>query len=279
MAIVLCVALAAGLAVWGVMDRPGPAPSVLRASITPDGETELDWSPIAVSPDGSTLVYRGTVDGGTPSLYQRRLDASAGEQITGTEYGGQPFFSPDGRWVGFVTEAGPRTRLRKISLGGGVITDVAVLPASMQGGSWSVDDELIHGQPSGGLVRVPADGGEVERLTELDAGEVAHHSPHRLRGHPLVLFVSVADVDTALVGGQPGQLALLDLRTDAIVRLGIQGWAPRYARTGHVIYATGGGILRAVPFDPDRLEVLGDPVELVGANVALGREHRHVHVL
>ena len=72
-------AVAAGLAVWSAARGPEREPSVLRAIVTPDGDTVLSrdaFQPgLAISPDGATLVYRGRAGSGNVSLYRRPLDA------------------------------------------------------------------------------------------------------------------------------------------------------------------------------------------------------------
>jgi len=98
-------------------------------------------------------------------------------------------------------------------------------------------------------------------LTTLDAelGETDHLYPFVIDGHGLVLFV-------ANHGQNPlgaGELAVLDLASGEITRLGIDGVSPRYVSTGHIVYAAGDGSVRAVPFDVDAREVTGSPVPLL----------------
>ena len=59
-----------------------------------------------------------------------------------------------------------------------------------------------------------------------------------------------------------GQLAVLDLDTGDVRRLGVAGVHPRYVSTGHVVYASQDASLRALPFDLASLEVTGSPVPL-----------------
>ena len=69
-----------------------------------------------------------------------------------------------------------------------------------------------------------------------------------------------------IVTGAPlttGQLAVLDLATGDVTRLGLAGVSPHYVSTGHLVYAAGDGSVRAVPFDAASLEVTGNPVPLI----------------
>ena len=79
-------------------------PAVTRATITLPANHQLDTlgqaAPLAISPDGSRLVYAARV-AGRQQLYLRNLDAFEAQPLAGTEGARYPFFSPDGQWVGF----------------------------------------------------------------------------------------------------------------------------------------------------------------------------------
>ncbi len=196
-----------------------------------------------------------------------------------------PFFSPDGAWVGFATE---RDRSwKKVSILGGPFVTLWDSPTPPRGASWGPDDTIIFAQSASGtgLFRGPAAGGEPEILTTPDEeqGETVHLWPEILPGGRAVLF-------TVLTGATARRtIAVLDLETNKRRTLVPGGSNPRYAPTGHILYGAG-GVLFAVPFDLDRLAVTGDPVpvledvmmSLAGAvNFALSGERvarlRHGH--
>lgn len=114
---------------------------------------------------------------------------------------------------------------------------------------------------TGGLFRVSGGGGEPEVLTTPDAEQDGW--PFIIPGRDAVVFVSSA--------GPPrttGQLAVLDLTTGDVTRLGLAGVSPRYVSTGHLVYAAEDGSVRAVAFDAASLT--GSPVPLVeGVSVKL----------
>ena len=110
------------------------------------------------------------------------------------------------------------------------------------------------------MFRVSGGGGEPEALTTLDTeqDEVRHTSPFIIPEHEAVLFV--------ISTGRPretGQLAVLELDTGEVTRLGVAGVNPHYTPTGHLVYAVEEGSVRAVPFDAASLEVRGSPIPLV----------------
>ena len=105
-------------------------------------------------------------------------------------------------------------------------------------------------------------GGEPEALTTLDTeqGETSHLWPFIIPGRDAVVFVVVSVNNLPLTNGQ---LAVLDLTTGKVTRLGLAGVSPHYVSTGHLVYAAEDGSVRAVPFDAASLTVTGSPVPLV----------------
>jgi Tol biopolymer transport system component len=222
---------------------------------------------LAMSPDGTSLVYTSSVSGESRLMVRTidQLDAVPLGGITGVN---GPFFSPDGRWIGFFsgTIGG---ELKKVSITGGAPVTVARTSGNSVGASWGPDDTIVFAtQPSArdvGLLRVPAAGGEPAVLTTPDTahGEVNHLFPSVLPGGRAVLFTvtSHGPVENA-------QVAALDLTTGlrkTLIRGGSQAEYidPSYgAGPGYLLYAVA-GTLRAVRFDPVKLEVLSDPVAVL----------------
>ena len=111
---------------------------------------------------------------------------------------GAPFFSPDGRFLAYISGVGSATRtavwgaLKKIPVTGGAATTIAADITGLTGASWG-DDGWIYYTPSPafGLWRVRADGGPTDVLTTPDApaGEKTHRLPFVLPGSKAVLFV------------------------------------------------------------------------------------------
>ena len=253
-----------GLGMWTVT-RPEVVPAgLVRFSIVPPAAAPLSFAApfghdLAISPDGTMVVYSGpSPDGSRSQLNLRPIDQLGAAPLRGGENGVAPFFSPDGEWVGFLDFN--TTTLQKVSIFGGPAVTLAESESPIVGASWGLDDHIIFGTPDRGLFRVPGGGGEPEPLTTPDSeqGDTAYTWPFIMPGREAVVFV--------IGPGRPlttGQLAVLDLDTGDVTRLNLAGVSPHYVSTGHLVYAAEDGSVRAVPFDADRLDVTGNPVPLI----------------
>jgi eukaryotic-like serine/threonine-protein kinase len=269
------VPLVATVAWWAPWRTP-PFPQPVRFTIAPPAAQPFNlqgfYRNLAISPDGTRLVYvagRGDVNEVTGSeLMVRAIDQLEAVPLRGIATVAFPFISPDGRWVGFFSVVGagsgvggPGGDLKKISITGGPPQTLCQYHGTARGATWGPDDTIVFAtnDPSTGLLSVPAGGGAPKVLTKPDAarGEQDHLFPSLLPGGRAVLFtISVAG------GIENGQVAVLDLQTGQQKTLVRGGSDAQYVETGHLVYASA-GTLRAVRFDPDRLEVLGDPVPVV----------------
>src|SRR6266508_4308673 len=95
----------AGAGTWAFV-RPQPIPHrpLARFALTlPEGDQFLP-SGIAISPDGSSVVYSATRKG-VSMLYRRLIDQLEPVPIRGTEDADYPFFAPDGKWIGFFADS------------------------------------------------------------------------------------------------------------------------------------------------------------------------------
>ena len=277
-------ALAAGLAtvivMWAPWRQPAAPPRVTRTTITASGAAALTITGIdrdlALSPDGTHVVYVG--NGGT-QLFVRALDALEPVAIvSGGDVRG-PFVSPDGQWVGFFENV---TTLRKVAITGGPPITLARLGAIPRGATWAPDDTIIFAtsDPATGLQRVSAAGGTPEVLTRPDyaQGEANHLWPEILPGGRAVLFtimsqtggletaqVAVHDLRTGihkalLRGGSHGRYVASGLASPKLVEGGLASTKP--GEVGHLVYVAA-GTLRAMAFDPNRLETHGTSVPVL----------------
>jgi eukaryotic-like serine/threonine-protein kinase len=260
---VLVAALIAGLAVWNL--KPMPARPVTRTVITLPQGLQLaglgNGPALSVSPDGSYLAYAASQGDGAQQLYLRAMDGLDAKPIPGTEGAIEPFFSPDGREIGFFTSRLGGGELKRVSLSGGAPVALGDV-AAPHGASWSSQGRIAFVPSFSSLQQVSETGGAPQPLTRLEKGEVTHGWPEFLPGGKALLF-------TAATGSTDPQLGVQLIGTGERRNL-IAGGSPRYARSGHLVYAQAGNLM-AVPFDPQRLTVTGAPVSVVAGVVQISQ--------
>jgi eukaryotic-like serine/threonine-protein kinase len=254
------VALAALLGRWSAAPAAMPAQAV-RASILPPPAHSFTPLDFAVSPDGRRLAYVATAASGVATLWVQSLEASQPVQVAGTDGASSPFWSPDSRWVAFLSGA----RLYKVEPGAGVVQPVADASPLSRGGAWGPDGTILLSLAVyGPLFRVPADGGVPEEATQVPsdlAGE-AHRFPQFLADGRRFLYVAswtnqqrggvyLASLD----GGEP-RLISSEIRS----RVVLAGDQALYVRDG---------ILFAQPFDHRRGEMTGAPRAIIRNEVSV----------
>src|SRR2546422_4375686 len=241
---------------WVIGKRTLTGPVLRLAVPTPPG-TQLYDGPhqvLAMSPDGSMMAF-SVYEAGEPHLYSRRLDSVDATPIAGSEGGVNPVFSPNGEWLAFISRGS--ARLKKVQIRGG--TPIDLVDAEPLGIAWAEDDTLyfvqgfsmgIHALPSGGSVRAVTKTGTTK-------DDRAHLWPQVLPGGKGILFTvwTGASFNEARIEA----VSLKSGERKVLVRGGTHG---RYVPTGHLAYSRG-GTLFAVGFDPSRLEITGDPVQVI----------------
>ena len=261
-AALIIVALGAGAYV-AMRAPPAVATSplpVTRFVITPPATaplSNLGGHDFALSPDGQRLAYLGqnAAKNGVV-LYVRELDALEPRLLPGTEVlnpspNVNPFFSLDGRSIGFAAPDGTVARAR---VDGSARPTEMFRSESIFGATWIADDALVVATGAR-LERVSMDGtGTPEPLTQEVANQFVA-SPSVLPGGGAVLFMSRAGTDLPRV-------AVLDLETGDEKILIEGGQKPLYASTGHIVFARG-ATLMAAPFDAAERVLTGEPVALL----------------
>jgi Tol biopolymer transport system component len=174
---VACAAIVvAGALAWRLTTAWEPRETV-TAEIVPPAGTEFVFngdmaSPPVMSPDGAMVVFGAAAPGNPVSLWVRSLRTRETRQLPGTEGGFAPFWSPDGRSIGFFD----LTALRRVDLAGG--SPLTLCPAGIgRGGVWTGHGDIIFSPDyNAGLHVIPAIGGEVRQLTAPIQGR---HTSHR----------------------------------------------------------------------------------------------------
>src|SRR5262245_31844760 len=234
--------------------RDSRPPAPLRAALLlPPGTTlrTAAYRPsIVFSPDGRRLVLGLRDD--QARLYVRELERPETVPIAGTDWGFNPFFSPDGEWLAFFTVR----ELKQVALAGGAPIVVCEVPPVTNGGAWAPDGWIYFSLINSGLQRVRASGGKPEPFTTPDrkAGERAHVWPQLLPGSSQLLVVVRAGKD--FQDFERSNLAILDIESRKL-RVVLQSVSYGcFAPPGHLIFVRGASVL-AVPCDPRTFEPSG----------------------
>jgi len=221
----------------------------------------------AISPDGTRLVFPVRTGNGSSLLATRLLDQPKPDILSGTEGAIDPFFSPDGQWIGFFADQ----YMKKISVHGGAALTLSPAPAAPRGGAWSEDGYIIANLDNNHLERVPEAGGKPEPLPAKPEqhGERTWRWPQILPGGS-VLFTGALG---AGVGGgyEEGNIEVLSLRTGKLTVVQHGGYFGRYLPSGHLVFVHQ-GTLFAVPFSLADLKTRGTPVPvLYDVSAAVGQ--------
>jgi Tol biopolymer transport system component len=251
-----------GIATWWL--KPEPSSRLVSFSITPPQSfSSTGRQMIAISPDGSQLVYVGIEAvrqrapvGVGQRLYLRSLSGFEAHEIQGSELPGgvgSPVFSPDGRSVAFYSSDG----WKRIPVTGG--TAVSICAAENPTGATWDESGIVFGQTRG-VFRCPANGGTPEQLLSVNQGERAF-GPQLLPGGQHLIF-TLAKITDLSERWDKGQIILYSLTSKTRTTLVNGGSDARYLSTGHLVYALGGTLL-AVPFDPRRGAITGGRVSVV----------------
>ncbi len=258
----LGAALIAGLGWWLFSPAPGtPAESPLVARLSVPFESapqprEWDFPALSVSPNGRSLVYVSAGSNGMRQLYFRRMDRTNGVALGGTEGALNPFFAPDGRWVGFFAAG----RLKKVSVPEGVVQTLS--PAAVAyGGVWSPDNTILFSSgPFAGLARVSAAGGTPEQATAPGAGEAHHRWPAISPDGRVVVYTTSISTGPGL---EEPRIVAHSLVSGTRATLPVQATFARFATDGRRLLLVQGGALATVAFDPATLSISGAPTPLM----------------
>jgi len=233
--------------------------ALTRYEISTPEKTALNlirWPAVAVSPDGSTIVFSATTDG-VNRLYLRRRDDTTVHLAPGTDGASYPEFSPDGKWIAFVADF----TLKKIPLEGPVTTLAKV--GDIRGLTWAGNDNLIYSPgPAEPLFEISAIGGEPRQVSFIDAGkhERTHRWPQVLPGGKVVIF-TVGTLDSP-DSYENSNIEAVILATGERRPIMQGASTARYVPTGHLVFARGGSLF-AVGFDAELLTTHGTPVSVL----------------
>ena len=206
---------------------------------------------------------------GRTQLHLRSLDVDTAEPLNSTEEAILPFWSPDGRSIGFFAN----NQLKRIDLDGGLVQTLTRGVGLPQGGTWGPGGVILFsGLQTGQLFRIPASGGEPVAVTKMNSG-----SPHT----GFRRFCPAAGNSCSMRRGRSRFEESIWAHWILLTSRGL----PRLTRLAGSRRRIGAwlavvvhqGALVARRFDPARRELEGDPVT-VAESVAVALVHGAVSV-
>jgi Tol biopolymer transport system component len=238
-------------------------PAAVRFSIELPPQTglvEFTAAPLALTPDGQSLIVALADEKGGSRLWRRRFGSEATEPIKGTEGATSAFVSPDGQTVAFAAQG----KLRRVGIDGGIAQDVADAQQFF-GGCW-VDNETIVYAPrfASGLWQISATGGRPRQITSSSgAKDGAHIWPVCLPEGRTILFTSWGggkQIDHSDIG----YVHLADQSRGTLIR---GGYHPRYLERDTLLFVRGGALM-SVGFDAESNRVTGTPQQRISGLLA-----------
>jgi Tol biopolymer transport system component len=281
-AVVSAAAIVGALAIGVIAGRMSRAPApvanqpAVRASIAlPPGLFLDGFGPpeLAFSQDGTTLAFLARGTSGFQRLYVRSLASETATLVPNSETAEAPFFSPDGRWVGFAVGVSELDNtpgeLRKYSLDSG-LTQTITRVIDNFGSVWLEDGTIVFvNRQSAGLWQVDSAGGDSRQIVPkvmLDGKEVEH----AVAWPSLIPGTRTLVLSDRSLGTRIGELITVDLDTRRASRLGINGTGGMVLPNGYLVYASPDTALMAVRFDLPNRRTVGTPVALL-PGIAFGR--------
>jgi serine/threonine protein kinase len=242
---------------------------VVRFSIQPPENATFSpaygVSPLpAVSPDGQRITFAAHIHDGKTQLWVRQLDSLNAQPLPGTDNASFPFWSPDGKSIGFFANG----KLNRIDANGGPLLALADATGNARGGSWSSQGVIVFAPNSTGVLRkVSAGGGAVSDAGKLSPGEPSQRWPWFLPDGKHFLFAAgLAGLSRKAIRVGTLELTestkLLDADSEAIYS------------AGHLLFLRG-DTLMGQTFDPRNLRLSGEALPVVehiqsGQNTSLG---------
>jgi hypothetical protein len=245
----------AAFAVAYIRQISAPVPSIRSLILPPEKVTfafeGLKGGPV-LSPDGTRLVFPARDASGKEALWVRPLDSLSAQRLEGIEDASYPFWSPDGRAIGFFAAG----KLKRIDASGGPAQTICDAPNG-RGGAWS-EREMILFAPEAlsELWCVPATGGVPAQITHFgqSQGATSHRLPIFLPDGRRFLFWAGNPMATnapntgVFLGALDSSEAKFLLQADSNAL---------YAPPGYLLFLRG-ETLMAQPFDAGSLKLKGD---------------------
>ena len=244
--LVALLAAILSVALWKITHPPDAGqPLVARVELSLPAGTTLrsDGGAIAFSGDGRAIAMAACGSVGC-RLFVRDLAAADARELADTAGAAAPFFSPDGRTIGYFAGG----KLRKIAAGGGGAAVLCDAPDPL-GAAWLDDGRIVFaGHDTGGLETVGENGGTPVPFTTVDAraGEVGHRWPSWIPGSDFVLFTAAGALEDASFS----RLSAISRSTGGVRSVLDRAMAGQLLAPDLLVFVRDGG-LHAARFDRD----------------------------
>jgi Tol biopolymer transport system component len=223
---------------------------IFKMSVLPPEKASLLGDIPAVSPDGQRLAFVAALNGNS-GLWVRDLGSLESRLLPGTEGAALPFWSYDGRFLGFFANG----KLKKTESAGGPVLTLCDAPDG-RGGTWNQSDVILF-VPAiiSPIFRILAAGGTPTPVTTINEQEPGHRYPRFLPDGRHFLYTSYGQ------SREKDEVFVADLESG--------NRSPLIAAASNAVYSSGyllflrGLMLMAQPFDTDKLQMSGDAVPIV----------------
>jgi Tol biopolymer transport system component len=240
------LALAGGAAWWSTSHRRLPA-MYFHASVP------FAANDVTLSPDGRTLAMVAySAPANDYMLWTYEVGSRRTASLEGTHGANYPFWSPDGRSIGFFADG----KLKKVDVSGGQVQVLCDAPNG-RGGAWNREGTIIFSPDAlGALFRVPSSGGSPAELTKVDTAraEVGHRWPEFLPDGKHFLYLA------ANFSGRPGINAVFVGSLDSTEKHFVVSASSNasYSDPGYLLYMRDKTLV-VQPFDLRHFALSGEP--------------------
>jgi serine/threonine protein kinase len=249
----------------GRIVRPSSPAATMRFSVLPPEGAVFNFgssapAPPALAPDGTRIVFGARDSTGKNLLWVRSLDMDIARPLANTENATYPFWSPDGRSIGFFAEG----KLRKISESGGAAQTLCEAPEGY-GGSWSTRNVILFAPDRrSALYRVSAEGGTPLPATRIDLSipGVSHRWPYFFPDG--FHFLYLVRVSGKMIRDQGIHIGSLDSADTKLLVPQVSNAI--YSSAGYIVFVREGALV-AMPFDVRGLPIVKEPL-IIAEHVA-----------
>jgi Tol biopolymer transport system component len=251
--------LALGLGALSIVhfrEKPAQMPVVRAMIVPPENATFSPEQGVsafpAVSPDGQRIAFAAHTREGKTQLWLRPLDSVSAQPLAGTDDASLPFWSPDGKSIGFFAKG----KLNRIDANGGPVLALADATSNARGGSWSSEGVIVFTPSISGVLRkVSAAGGAATDAGTLNRGEPTQRWPWFLPDGKHFLFAA------GIGGAGPVAIRAGSLDSTDSTKL-LEADSDAIYSAGYLLFVRG-DTLTAQPFDPTSLRLSGEALPVV----------------